>query len=207
MFELLTNLLTAFTLGLLTPLTAACVLPLYPGFLAYIANQSKAQRKKTTLASLGLIIIAGAISFMLLIGLIFTIVLQQSLNNVIGVVSPVAFGILAVISVALILNVDFTKIIPQAKTPITKNPALTAFLYGFFFGAIVTPCNPAFIAALFATAITTMGLVTNVLLFLSFGIGLSSPLLLFSLISLKNSNLIIRSLTKHKKSNKTKQAE
>ena len=29
---------SSFVLGLLTPLTAVCVLPLYPGFLSYLAS-------------------------------------------------------------------------------------------------------------------------------------------------------------------------
>jgi len=36
----ITEFSTAFTLGLLTPLGAVCVLPLYPGFLAFLSKQA-----------------------------------------------------------------------------------------------------------------------------------------------------------------------
>jgi cytochrome c-type biogenesis protein len=39
MLNLFVNLGTSFFLGLITPLTAVCVLPLYPGFITYLANQ------------------------------------------------------------------------------------------------------------------------------------------------------------------------
>ena len=36
---ILSNVFTSFFLGLLTPLTAVCVLPLYPAFITYLSNQ------------------------------------------------------------------------------------------------------------------------------------------------------------------------
>ena len=39
MVGLIENITTAFVLGFLTPLTAVCVLPLYPAFLIYLSNQ------------------------------------------------------------------------------------------------------------------------------------------------------------------------
>ena len=37
--QLLINLGSTFLLGLLTPLTAVCVLPLYPGFLSFLSRK------------------------------------------------------------------------------------------------------------------------------------------------------------------------
>ncbi len=189
-------LISAFILGLLTPLGAICVLPLYPGFLAYLANQGK---KKISIALLGLIVTAGVILFMFLLGLIFTTILQKSLTTVIGIVSPIAFGILAVISLLLIFDIDFGRYFPQIAAPATKSPLLTAFLYGFFFGAIVVPCNPAFIAALFARTLAMMDFILNTLSFLFFGIGIAAPLLLFAIISSAASTTVINWLIKYRR--------
>jgi cytochrome c-type biogenesis protein len=68
---------------------------------------------------------------------------------------------------------------------------LTAFLFGFFFGAIVIPCNPGFIAAFFARALLVDNVVSSMSNFLFFGIGLSFPLLVFSVISGAKSQLRI----------------
>ncbi len=198
--EFLTSISTAFVLGLLTPLTAACVLPLYPGFLAYLSNQLSGKEDKRTLALFGFVITFGVILFMFLLGLLFTTILQVSLTRVIRVVSPIAFAILFLISILLIFNVDFGQILPKAKTPIgIKNPWVNSFSFGFFFGAIVVPCNPAFIAVLFTRTISTIGFIENITSFVSFGVGMGAPLMAFSLISTAKSAAIIAYLTEHRR--------
>ncbi len=200
--ELLTELGAAFILGLLTPLGAVCVLPLYPGFLAYLSNQlSGKEADKKTIFLFGLVITAGVILFMVLLGLLFTTILKVSLTNVIGIVSPIAFGILLVISFLLIFNVDVGRFLPKAHTPVRRNPWVSAFTFGFFFGAIVVPCNPLFIAALFTRTISTtgFGFAENVLQFLFFGIGIGFPLLVLAAISSAASDAVIDFLTEHRR--------
>ena len=192
---------SAFILGLLTPLTAVCVLPLYPGFLAFLSNQFSSKSGKAdgkSLVKFGLIVVSGVVLFMLLIGLLFTSVLQVSLTNVIGIVSPISFGILGVISLFLIFDVDFSRFLPKFNAPVTKNTMWIAFIFGFFFVVIVIPCNPAFIAAFFARSLVIESFFSSMLGFLSFGFGLGAPLLLFSLVSAQWSQSVIGYLTEHK---------
>ncbi len=200
MVTLLADLSTSFILGLLTPITALCVLPLYPGFLAYLSNQvSGDEPKKKLLILFGLVITAGVILFMFLLGLVFTTFLEVSLTKVIGIVSPVAFIILIIISLLLIFDVDAGRFLPRAQVPVAKNPVFNAFIYGFFFGAIVVPCNPLFIAVLFTKTISSMNFIVNILNFLFFGIGIGFPLLVFSAISTTKSRTIISFLSKYKR--------
>jgi cytochrome c-type biogenesis protein len=198
MLEFLTDITTAFTLGLLTPLTAVCVLPLYPAFLVYLSNLSK-KPAKHAIRNYGIIISLGVIAFMFLLGLIFTTVLQVSLTHAILVISPIAFTILAVISLFLIFDIDIGSYLPKPKTPVYRNPLVGAFLYGFFFGAIVIPCNPLFIAVLFTKTVAVMDFARNLISFLFFGIGLTTPLIAFSLIPTESSAKVISYITKHKK--------
>lgn len=190
---------TAFVLGLLTPLTAVCVLPLYPGFLVYLANRIQNVKENRLPLVLGLVVVAGAIVFMSLLGLVFTTVLQVSLTNVIGVVSPIAFFILAIISLLLIFDVDIGKYLPRVKTPALKNPMLEAFGFGFFFGAIVVPCNPLFIAALFTVTAASIDFVMNIISFLFFGLGIGAPLLVLAALSSTKSAEVIGLLTRNKR--------
>jgi cytochrome c-type biogenesis protein len=204
MVSFISDIGTSFILGLLTPLTAVCVLPLYPAFLSYLANkispqQIPKQAIQQPLYKYGLMVVLGVIVFMSILGLIFTTILKASLTKVIGVISPIAFGILILISLLLIFNIDFAKYLPKAKTPQSQKPMFSAFLYGFFFGAIVIPCNPLFIAALFTSTITTLDFLSNMIKFLSFGIGIGTPLLVFSAISTQTSNSIIGFLSQHKR--------
>ena len=127
------NALEFFWLGVLTPLTAVCVIPLYPAFLARMARQAQRDRDdRRTLALYGLVVTAGVISFMAALGIIFTTVLQQSIQAIIGIVSPIAFAILFVIGVLLVAGVHLYQ---KVRLPEAKNPLVAAFVYGFFFSA------------------------------------------------------------------------
>ncbi len=197
----LANLFSTFILGLLTPLTAVCVLPLYPGFLSFLSQKmtSEGAGPKRPLP-LGLMVVAGTISFMMILGLVFTTLLEISLTGVVGIVSPIAFGALTVVSLFLIFNVDIGRLVPGIRAPQAHNPLFSAFLFGFFFGLIVLPCNPGLIAAFFAktAATTTLSFLSNFTHFIVFGLGMGFPLLFFSAISAAKSKSIIRFLTKYK---------
>ncbi|MBS3059947.1 MAG: cytochrome C biogenesis protein [DPANN group archaeon] len=197
MVNFLVDITTSFILGLLTPTTAACVLPLYPGFLVYLTAALGEKSNKKRLATFGLVISSGVVVFMLLLGLIFSTILQVSLTNVIGIVSPIAFFILLIISLLLIFDIDIGSKLPRIATPRTKNPLAHAFIYGFFFGAIVVPCNPAFIAAMLARTAAVMNFIANVFNFLAFGVGMAAPLIAFSLLSTTKTQSIITFLAKN----------
>lgn len=127
--ELILQMGEAFLLGLATPLGAVCVLPLYPGFLVYLSSQLSGKKVgRYTIFLFGLTIFSGVILFMLLLGLIFTTIFEVSLTNVIGIVSPIAFGILLIIGLLLILNVDIGRFLPKGHTP----PLGGCFLYMVF---------------------------------------------------------------------------
>ncbi len=197
---LVADIVSSFFLGLLTPLTAVCVLPLYPGFLAFLSNKFSGKESKKTFFLFGLTILTGIIIFMILLGLIFTTLLQKSLTNIIGIISPIAFAILGIISLALIFDIDFSRFIPKANVQTgNKNPIQSAFIFGFFFGAIVIPCNPAFITAFFARALLFGSFISSMSNFLAFGVGLGFPLLILSLVSGQWSRKIIGFLTKNKR--------
>lgn len=191
------ELSTSFLLGLATPLTALCVIPLYPSFISYLSKQLDGDTDQKTYLFFGLLVVAGVISFMLALGLIFSTLLQASLTSVIEIVSPIAFAILGLMGIAMMLDLDFQNYLPSKSTPEFKNPLLNAYGFGFFFGAIIIPCNPAFIATFFARAFLFETPVTSVLNFMSFGVGIGFPLLAFSVISQSKSQEVIKLLQKH----------
>jgi cytochrome c-type biogenesis protein len=194
------NFWLSFLAGLSAPLFAVCVLPLYPGFLAYLSSKIKGKGKdsKKTIVNLALMTIAGVITSMAIIGLVFTFILKQSLTNAIEIVSPIAFIILAIISILMIFNVDVGKVFPKVNAPITKNSYFTSFIFGFFFGLIVLPCNPAALVVLFALSTTTVEVFTNMINFILFGLGMGLPLLIIGIIGSKSQGFI-NYLSKNKK--------
>jgi len=192
----LLNLWLSLLAGLFAPLGAVCVLPLYPGFLAYLSNQFSGKENKRTIIMFGVITALGVIISMLLFGLIFVLFLQASLTNAIAIISPIAFGILAIVSLFMIFNFNFGAIFPKIHAPVKKNPFISSFIFGFFFGAIVLPCNPASLIVLFALTTTTAEGIANFSNFGLFGIGMALPLLIFALISAQYSTQIISWLSK-----------
>ncbi len=191
------ELSTSFLLGLATPLTALCVIPLYPSFISYLSKQLDGDTDQKTYLFFGLLVVAGVISFMLALGLVFSTLLQASLTSVIEIVSPVAFAVLGLMGIAMMLDLDFQSYLPSKRTPEFENPLVNAYGFGFFFGAIIIPCNPAFIATFFARAFLFETPVTSFLNFMSFGLGIGFPLLAFSVISQSKSQEVIKTLQKH----------
>ncbi len=199
MVSMLVNFWLSFLAGLFAPLGAVCVLPLYPGFLSYLASKTSTDSSKKTIIMYGVIVVLGVLSSMLLIGLIFSTILKASLTKAIGIISPIAFGILAIISLLLIFNVDITRFLPKLNAPVLKNPYFSAYVFGFLFGAIVLPCNPASLAVLFAVSTSTVSFITNFINFMLFGLGMGLPLLILAFISAAKSQQVIGFLTKQKR--------
>jgi cytochrome c-type biogenesis protein len=189
------ELFGSFALGLATPLTAVCVLPLYPGFLAYLSNHGGQRR---SIGLLGAFVAAGVLSFMLLLGVAFTTILETSLTNVVGVVSPAAFALLGAVSLLLLADVDVGRVIPTVEPPGSRHPVASAFGYGFFFGAIVIPCNPGFVAVFFARAFLFSDPVGSLLNFLAFGGGIAAPLVALAVVSDRWRSRVMGTLTGHR---------
>jgi len=182
----------SFSLGLATPLTAVCVVPLYPGFLAFLSNQGD---DAPSIAVLGALVALGVVTFMAAVGVLFTTVLQTSLTAVIGVVSPVAFVLLGLFGVVLVADLHPQSRLPTVEPPQTRYPSLSAFAYGAFFGAIVLPCNPGFISVFFARAFLFADPVSSPANFTAFGVGMASPLLAVALVSEPWRNSVMGFLT------------
>ncbi|PSQ14701.1 cytochrome C biogenesis protein [Halobacteriales archaeon QS_8_69_73] len=187
---------TSFTLGLATPLSAVCVVPLYPGFLAFLSNQGD---DAPPIAVLGVLVALGVVTFMATVGLLFTTVLGTSLTAVVGTVSPPAFGLLALLGAVLLFDLHPQARLPTAEPSQTTRPSLSAFAYGGFFGAIVLPCNPGFISAFFARAFLFSDPVTSMANFLAFGVGMGTPLLAFAVVSEPWRDRVLGVLTDHRR--------
>ena len=168
------------------------MIPLYPGFIAYVTKT--ANRHESILVS-GLLVGLGVLSFMILLGLLFTSLLQVSLTSVIGIISPIAYFLLLVIGVFLTIRIDFSRFIPHFDTP-QMSGGIGAFLYGFFFGGIIIPCNPGLIAFFFANLLSEIAssAIMNFLNVVVFGVGMATPLVLLAAISNRYSKYVIQFL-------------
>lgn len=177
---LLADVATSFGLGVATPLSAVCVIPLYPGFLAFLSNQDD---DAPPIAVLGVLVALGVIAFMAAVGVVFTTVLGTSLTAVVELVSVPAFALLALLGIVLLGDLHPQARLPTVEPPQTRFPALSAVAYGAFFGAIVLPCNPGFISVFFARSFLFTDPVNSLANFGAFGVGMATPLFGFALVS------------------------
>lgn len=190
------DVVTSFSLGLATPLSAVCVIPLYPGFLAFLSNQGE---DAPSVAVLGGLVALGVIAFMAGVGILFTTLLETSLTVVVETASPVAFGLLAVLGVVLLADMHPQSRVPTIEPPQTRYPSLSAVGYGAFFGAIVLPCNPGFISVFFARAFLFTDPLISLANFAAFGVGMGTPLLAFGLVSEPWRDRVLGVLTGHRR--------
>jgi cytochrome c-type biogenesis protein len=114
-------------LGILTPLGAICVIPLYPGFLAFLASFRLQTKSKTNrsldendksnsklfwqIIFLAAFVCIGILVSLSLVGFVFSTLLEVSLTNVIAVVSRIAFLFLAIYSVYLVFDLSLDSIL------------------------------------------------------------------------------------------------
>jgi cytochrome c-type biogenesis protein len=188
------HLWISFLAGLFTPLGSVCVLPLYPGFLAYLAHQTENDHQT---ALLGVTVTTGILVSMAVAGFIFITLLKGSLSLVTGVIAPILFVMLAGAGFLMVAGVDFGRYIKAVRPPRSRGPLSGAFLFGAFFGIAALPCNPAPIIVLFAISSTIGDIFLNFLGFIIFGIGMALPLLLLSALPLEQSGSFTRFLAVH----------
>ncbi|MDD1718257.1 MAG: hypothetical protein LUO88_04195 [Methanoregulaceae archaeon] len=186
----------SFLAGLLTPLGASCVLPLYPAFLAFLSGRLGERGGVRTAAVL---VTAGILCSMLLVGAVVVLVWQTSLAGVLAIVSPVVFIILAIAGLLLIAGVPVLNRAPLFRLPGSDSPGISAFAFGFFFGIVAMPCNPGPILVLFVISLTPADAAVHFLDFCAFGIGMASPLLALSAIPGKTGEAISKFLVVHQR--------
>ena len=172
--------LTSFSFGLLATLSP-CVLPLYPGFLAYLSGQSIAAGARPRYF-IGLIVLAGVLSAMLALGALMA-VMALSIGHVLAVLIPVAIAAILVLGVLLLLNRNPFYRLPQVTVPLLRRPSLNAYVYGLLYGPIAMPCSGPLVVAIFVYSFTLGEAGSKMWVFMWFGLGFGAPLLAISLLS------------------------
>jgi cytochrome c-type biogenesis protein len=175
------TILTSLSLGLLAT-TSPCVLPLYPGFLAYLSGGQERLQNKTSRYFLGFFVLAGVLTMMLALGGIIAL-LSISVGRALSVVIPIADAIIILFGVLLLLNINPFKRLPQVQVPVLSHPFVNAFLYGLLYGPIALPCSGPLVVSIFALSLTVMDAVSKLNIFFWFGMGFGTPLLLLSFLS------------------------
>src|SRR5262245_44316812 len=148
---------TSLLLGLLTT-ASPCILPLYPGFLAYLGSHSGIERQKYFL---GLFVLAGVLTMMLALGGFIALL-------AVFVCSVVPFGIVMIFilpladvlicSLGILLLFTFTpfRTLPQIQLPLLRHPYGNAYVYGLLYSPIALPCSGPMVLSIFALSFTVI---------------------------------------------------
>jgi cytochrome c-type biogenesis protein len=169
---------TSLLLGLLTT-TSPCILPLYPGFLAYLGGQNKIGRQRYFL---GFFVLAGVLSMMVALGCLIAL-LVVPIGKVLLYIIPLADLLIFLLGILLLFNINPFKKIPQIQLPVLRHPYGNAYVYGLLYGPIALPCSGPMVVSIFALSFTASEAFSQLWAFLCFGLGLGIPLLVLSFLS------------------------
>ena len=172
--------LTSFSFGLLA-MASPCLLPLYPGFLAYLSGQAGSEQGRLRYL-LGVFVLAGVLTSMLALGALMA-ALSVSIGRVLAILIPAAIVVILVLGVLLLLNRNPFYGLPQIKVPLLRRPSLNAYVYGLLYGPIAMPCSGPLVVAVFVYSFTLAEGLSKLWVFLWFGLGFGAPLLVLSLLS------------------------
>ncbi len=170
--------ITSLLFGLLAT-TSPCILPLYPGFLAYLSAQDEMGRKKYFL---GLFVLVGVLTMMIALGGLIAL-LAVSVGSVLVYLLPLADLLIFFLGILLLLNQNPFKKLPQVQLPVLRHPFINAYVYGLLYGPIALPCSGPMVVSIFALSFTAGEAFSQLWVFLWFGLGLGVPLLILSLLS------------------------
>jgi len=184
----------AFIAGVVSFLSP-CVLPLIPGFLAYLAGTSTSgeQSDKKEIFLNSIFFVVGFSVVFALLGVLLNTVLEAVAYSVqewlgrIGGVIIIFFGLYLVGA----FKIPFLE--REHKIKVTKrfkSRYITSFMFGFAFAVGWTPCVGAALGSILGFAATNPGAAFYLLL--SYAMGLGLPFLIVGLFTAQASTLINR---------------
>lgn len=189
------SILTSVSLGLLSA-TSPCILPLYPGFLAYLSGAQEATGNRRGRYFLGFFVLAGVLAMMLALGL-FIALISVSVGQALAVAIPLADLLIIGLGIMLLLNVNPFKRLPQIRVPLLSNPYANAFVYGLLYGPIALPCSGPLVVGIFTLSLTAGEAIGKLGVFVWFGLGFGLPLLALSFLSGAAQRWITQQFARH----------
>ncbi len=190
------TIIVAFIAGIVS-FVSPCVLPLIPGFLAYLSGTSTGQqgaRLKIFLNSVAFVL--GFSVIFALLGVLLNTILERVSYTVQTWLSRIG-GIIIILFALYVLGlIKMSFLEKEHKIAVKKKFSITyvtSFVFGAAFAVGWTPCVSAILGSVFALAVTKPGL--SFILLISYALGLGIPFLLVGLFTSQAINLINKSAT------------
>ncbi len=175
--------LGAFLLGNAAILGNVCLLPLYPGLIAFLAANAQSGRVGRGGLLLGAAVLAGVLTMMIALGFVL-FALGQSFGRILPWLLPAIYGVAIALGIAMILGRNPFARLATAQAPMVSNPHAAAFLYGGLLAPMTLPCTgPVIIGAFVLGVGSAAALGESLLYFLAFGLGFGWPLVVLPLVA------------------------
>jgi len=169
-----------------------CVLPLYSGMVAYLAADADRKRSGIASALLGVLVLAGVLTMMLLVGLALYL-LRRSFGTILPVLLPLVYGAVIVLGVLLLLGRNPFAGLRTVGGPTLGNPYAAAFTYGLLLGPMTLPCiGPLIVSAFVIGAGSVRSLADSLGYAFAFGLGFGWPLILLPLLAVTAQRYVTR---------------
>lgn len=189
------TLAATFLLGLGSA-ASPCLLPLYPGFIAYLSG-TRSDRAAGRLAPLfGLAVLAGLLTTMIVIGLVLS-VLALPFGDVLKWSVPVATVVLVAVGLVLLAGRNPFNRLASVRVPLIRNPLGQAYVYGLLIGPVALPCAGPFLIALLAISIGLGDALTRIGSFVVYGLGFGLPLVALAAVGTARAQGVSRVLARH----------
>lgn len=184
------ELAAVFAAGLASA-ASPCLLPLYPGFLAYLSANAGSLSGRRASGLLGLLVLLGVLSTMTLVGVVLFAV-SVPVGRIASYLVPIVDGALIVLGVLLLAGRNPFNRLPGMRVPIVANPYGQAYAYGVMLGPLALPCAGPFLAAMLAVSVGLGDAVARLGTFVVFGLGFGLPLVVLSLLAGTRQREIVR---------------
>lgn len=177
------ELIQAFILGNSAILTNVCILPLYPGLIAFLAGNAQNERSQRATPWLGLLVLLGVLTLMLIVGAALFL-LQRSFGTILPWLLPLIYIVVIVMGLLMLTGRNPFNRLATAQMPAMQNPYLAAYVYGLLLGPMTLPCTgPIVVSAFLLGAGSTAELASSMAYFLAFGLGFGWPLVLLPVLA------------------------
>lgn len=189
-------LAATFLLGLGSA-ASPCLLPLYPGFIAYLAGGSPASPASARgSALLGLAVLAGVLTTMIVVGLALSL-LALPFGDVLSWSVPLATVALVVLGIALIAGRNPFARLAGLRAPLVRDPLGQAYIYGLAAGPMTLPCAGPFLVALLAISVGFADGVARLGTFVVYGLGFGLPLVALAVTGAARGHALTTALARH----------
>lgn len=201
---------TQFSLGNAAILTNVCLLPLYPGLIAFLAGNvtpsamtneetpsARTERPIWVTGLLGAFVLAGVLTVMIALGLVLHL-LDRAFADIFNVLLPIVYVAVILLGALMLTGRNPFARLSMMQAPVLRNPFATAFLYGMLLGPMTLPCTGPVIASAFLLGTTQFSTIeVEIVYFIAFGIGFGWPLLVLPLFAAPAQKRFTGWLTRH----------